>query len=69
MSATTKTGIVIDLDQLELLTQEYLRENRDPDDDLYHQILFSHFLQWAVERCNSNDNNILTFRIEKGASK
>jgi len=53
----TKLGIAIDLDELELLVQNYLQENADGEYDLYHQVLFSHFLQWSAQRQNERKDD------------
>lgn len=76
MSATTtdtpKLGIAIDYDGWRRLLREFIDEVAGPDAD------FKVTMEWTVETwlqrlkkkreaAEADDNNILTFRIEKGA--
>lgn len=70
-----KLGIAIDLDQLRGLMQEFLVEKvREGQAAAYGpesltDWKFETFLQWLSKRREpTNDNNILTFRIEKGSN-
>jgi len=65
----TKTAIAIDLDQLRNYMREFIDE-RVPDSSSVteYEWRFETFLQWLSKR-RVADDNVLTFRIEKGAGK
>jgi hypothetical protein len=69
MTMTTKAGIAIDLDQLRSYTREFIDE-RAPDSSSVteYEWRFETFLQWLKNRQGPVDN-VLTFKIEKGARK
>jgi hypothetical protein len=62
----TKIGIAIDLDQLRDLMREFMSEVVTDDDNNIYAWPFETFLQWLSKR-RVADDNVLTFRIEKGA--
>lgn len=67
---TTKLGIAIDLKVLENLMKTYVAECVNEDEQLLESVRFSTFLAWLSKRQQQQqpaDNNLLTFRIEKGA--
>jgi hypothetical protein len=68
---TTRLGIAIDLDQLRGLMREFIDEQkRDYPEQHETELAFEVFLQWLRQRQReSPDNNILTFRVEKGTGK
>lgn len=67
-ATTTKTGIVIDLDQLRGYMRQFIDERRTLDNSSVteYEWRFETFLQWLKNRQGPVDN-ILTFKIEKGA--
>jgi hypothetical protein len=66
MTTATKAGIAIDLDQLRDLMREFMSEVVTDDDNNVYAWPFETFLQWLKNRQGPVDN-VLTFRIEKGA--
>ena len=66
MTTTTKAGIAIDLDQLRDLMREFMSEVITDDDNNIYAWPFETFLQWPSKR-RVADDNVLTFRIGKGA--
>jgi hypothetical protein len=66
MTMTTKAGIAIDLDQLRSYMREFMSEVVTDEDSNIYAWPFETFLQWLSKR-RVADDNVLTFRIEKGA--
>jgi 5-hydroxyisourate hydrolase-like protein (transthyretin family) len=66
MTTTTKAGIAIDLDQLRSYMREFMSEVVTDEDGNIYAWPFETFLQWLSKR-RVADDNVLTFKIEKGA--
>jgi len=70
LTPPTKLGIAIDLDELRGLMREFIDEQkRDYPEQHETELAFEVFLQWLLrrQRESTSDNNILTFKMEKGA--
>jgi hypothetical protein len=66
----TKLGIAIDLDELESLAKDYIRDmGGDGDNDISERLTLSSFIVWLRQRESTNDNNLSQLELRRSGER